>query len=108
MYGFTRRYEGGNDDCVQELIRETEAPGTGPGAAIAAACVTKIRRLLMTGIDQKSRKANVSDQVSDVEKLIATNEIREVMARYARHADHKEFEDLARLSRLTELSLLTG
>ncbi len=23
MYGFfTRRYEGGNDDCVQELIRE--------------------------------------------------------------------------------------
>jgi len=51
----------------------------------------------MTRIGQKSRKANVREQVSDVEKLIATNEIREVMARYARHADHKEFEDLARL-----------
>src|SRR3954447_2296391 len=35
--------------------------------------------------------------VSDVEKLVAINEIREVMARYARHADHKEFEDLAGL-----------
>jgi hypothetical protein len=34
----------------------------------------------MTGIGQKSRKANVREQVSDVEKLIATNEIREVMA----------------------------
>jgi hypothetical protein len=35
--------------------------------------------------------------VSDVEKLVAINEIREVMARYVRHADHKEFEDLAGL-----------
>ena len=35
--------------------------------------------------------------VSDVEKLVAINEVREVMARYARHADHKEFEDLAGL-----------
>src|SRR3954469_8573342 len=35
--------------------------------------------------------------VSDVEKLVAINEIREVMARYARHADHKEFEALAGL-----------
>ena len=35
--------------------------------------------------------------VSAVEKLVAINEIREVMARYARHADHKEFEDLAGL-----------
>jgi hypothetical protein len=35
--------------------------------------------------------------VSDIEKLVAVNEIREVMARYARHADHKEFEALAAL-----------
>src|SRR3954467_4158295 len=35
--------------------------------------------------------------LSDVEKLVAINEIREVMARYARHADHKEFEALAGL-----------
>ena len=35
--------------------------------------------------------------VSDIEKLVAVNEIREVMASYARHADHKEFEALAGL-----------
>ena len=35
--------------------------------------------------------------VSDIERLIAINEIREVMARYARHADQKDFEALARL-----------
>lgn len=35
--------------------------------------------------------------VSDIEKLIAINDIREVMARYVRYADHKKFHDLASL-----------
>ncbi|HKC81698.1 MAG TPA: nuclear transport factor 2 family protein [Gemmatimonadaceae bacterium] len=39
----------------------------------------------------------MTQSMSDVERLVAINEIREVMARYARHADHKEFEDLAGL-----------
>ena len=39
----------------------------------------------------------MTQSVSDVEKLVVINEIRDVMARYARHADHKEFEDLASL-----------
>ena len=39
----------------------------------------------------------MEQSVSEVETLVAINEIREVMARYARHADHKEFEDLAGL-----------
>jgi hypothetical protein len=35
--------------------------------------------------------------VSDIEKLIAINEIRELMARYVRFADDKKFIDLASL-----------
>lgn len=36
--------------------------------------------------------------MSDIERLIAINEIREVMARYARFADDKKFIELASLS----------
>ncbi|MEU3985340.1 nuclear transport factor 2 family protein [Streptomyces sp. NPDC026672] len=39
----------------------------------------------------------MSDTLTDLDRLIVTDEVRQLMAQYVYHADHKEFDKLARL-----------